>query len=249
MRLGLGVNINSGKALAAASDPDPFPWKWSWNAKEQYAGNSTTSFTATDPSSGDGWLSAYFTISANSGYGVRIQHDDSVMMAMALLGWWDIKIDDMRKQDGTSVTSGTLDGSVTQTGEYLTFIYSGYQGTGAIADRFNGADSEVYWSMDPDADDETSDYSAAVEVDSLNVEGDLIYVTYNMNGSTAKPNVDGSETVAWESANSTVYPRYISHQPWDSANIDNEATLRGAIIWDVADTPGNTAISMPIRTS
>ena len=240
-----------GANRRSSSTPDPFPWKWSWNATEQYVGNSTTAFTAS-AGTDEGGFSSYFTFSANSGYGVRMQHDDTLNMmgTAARLAWWDIRVDDARKQDGTSLTSGTLDGSVTQTGEYLTFIYSGYQGTGAVADRFNGADSYVYWAIPADADnDYDGDYSAAVGVDSLNVEGDLIYVTFNMNGTTAKTVDGGSETLAWESANSTFYPRFISHQPWTSPNIDNEATFRGAIIWDVADTPGNTAISMPIRTS
>ena len=251
-----GYSSDTKIITKAASTPaaDPFPWKWSWNAKEQFAGNTTYAFGSTVGT--DGYGSGTFIFSANSGYGIRMEQDDTAMHGAAYPPWFNINEEHMTKQDGTSLISGALDDNVVsdEGGRYLTVVYSGYiPGSGySSSDIGYGT---LYWASENKtlSYQDITDYSAVVNIANYNIEGDLVYVTYDMNGSEAPR--DGTTALDWEAAGSD--PRSIIVSPWGDVSghvaIDTEITLRGIIIWSdkdaVAGNHGNTNITMPIRTS
>ena len=230
---------------------DPLPWKWSWNATEQFAGNTTYAFKSTVAT--DGYSSGNFYFNANTGYGILMEQDVTAMKGNALAPWFNINEEDMTKEDGTSLTSGDLDSAVVSTevgdGQYLTVVYSGYvPGTG-----FSSSDigfGTLYWASEDRtlSIDDANDYSAVVNIDSHNIEGDLIYVTYDMEGSQAP--TEGAAN-NWEGTFNN--PRTIMVGVWGDAighvAINTEITLRGMIIWSGKTEAGNTNITMPIRTS
>lgn len=231
---------------------DPFPWKWSWNAKEQFAGNTTYAFGSTVGT--DGYASGLMTFSANAGYGVRMEQDGTSMHGNATAPWFNINEGHMTKEDGTSLISGELNSAVVSdavgAGRYLTIIYSGYVPGSGLSSSDIGYGT-LYWASENKtlSYQDVADYSAVVNLDSYNIEGDLIYVTHDMHGSQAP--TEGAAN-NWE--DSITNPRTFLVSPFgevDGSHIatDTEITLRGMIIWSAKTDPGNTNITMPIRTS
>jgi hypothetical protein len=195
--------------------------------------------------------------------------------------WWDIAENHMTTANGDSLISGSLDSSVVSrtasntsgheigSGHLMTFIYSGANAGIGLAPTapWVAGSPQIFWTQntysenanDPNPAESpmlnsSIGYNDGRNHESLNVEGDIIYVTYNLEGDHANdyswdtnPNPDS--TLLWEDEDSD--PRIIEDWLWrPTAGVSNtnaSITLRGAILWNANTAPGNTNINFPIR--
>ena len=248
--------VNSATAASA------FPWKWSYNADNQdldanegFSGSGTV-----------GGVTSFFTITANthSDGGLTFRQDESFVMmgAQAVnIPYADIEFVDMKTDAGASLQSESMSASLASTIKYFTVVLSGYDvgsgsGTnsaGKPATDMGPAASDAgsymgfYWTDNPSAGDDYSDYSSPTRAESINIEGDMIYLTFKVEGTTDQTGSGddwGDNTpIAW------------TWQPWEGLGDGSNKilgpgfTFHGLIGWNDSTTAGNTAISLPIRTS
>tara|TARA_R110000751_G_scaffold140662_2_gene244367 strand:+ start:279 stop:1088 length:810 start_codon:yes stop_codon:yes gene_type:complete len=245
----------SGATSAGAGAVDKY--LWTWDAVGQHLGNSTYSFTST--AADDNWIGTGIVFTANDD-GVHMAHDETFSVDMhgnptgntPML--WDISEEHLFKQDGTTPTSsGPLDSTVTVDGDQITFIYShSYLGQDNPGSWFFGltgsgpATSKFYWTQAVVTSTfGGGEYSSGINLSSVNIEGNDIYLTYRAAGTTADINAESAQ-LAWEAASSD--PRVLEDNPWSgSVSKETHILFRGAIIWNsTTSAKGNTGVTFPI---
>ena len=241
-----------GKSSEEESSPPADTYKWTWTADGQHLGNSTYSFTSTEAD--DNWVGTGLDFAANTDIGVFMSHNgDSVTnmhgVTTNATSLWDISEEHMFTSGGKARTSGPLDNTVTEDGDYMTFIYSGSQPSPGVT---FGSAAQMYWTQAAVTSQGATgggEYSSVIPVDSYNIEGDIHYITHKVKGTTALIDA-GSAQLAWEATTSD--PRVIEHVPWGGgqpASMESEVTFRGIILWDSTTTAkGNTGVTFPITT-
>ena len=171
-------------------------------------------------------------------------------MTNALEPYFDIEFADMNTDGGTSLQYNgvALPQSLTNSITHITLVISGYDGQGIAASNLigQGGYQGIYWTSDASAASYL-DYSNVISPESMNTEGDIIYITFNMDGVNDQ---DGNE---WGSVASGD-PIAITYQPWTNlgSTTGSGFTFHGMIGWDDGKNSleaGNTSVTLPIRTS
>lgn len=233
---------------AASSTPAPsYPWIWSYNADGQDLDEGQT-FNKT---TGVGDVTSYFNFSANTDGGIYFVQDGTAMMTNAAEPYFDIEFDDMNTDGGVSLQKGeaALTQTLTSSITHITVVLSGYGGLGIPSSNLSGQGGYqgLYWTSDTGASSYL-DYSNVISPQNINIEGDIIYITFKMQGANDQ---DGN---AWGSVGSGD-PVAITYQPWTDvgSTTGTGVTFHGMIGWDDilknSTAAGNTAIELPIRIS
>ena len=243
--------ISYGGASAGAEAVDKY--LWTWDAVGQHIGNNTYSFTST--AADDNWIGTGIDFTANDG-GIHMAHDQSttgLMITTNAAMLWDISEEHLFKQDGiTPTSSGPLDHTVTVDGDHITFIYSslylgqGNPGTWTFGAITGVGKAQMFWTQAAvTSTTGGGEYAGPMNPSSVNVEGDDIYITYRVKGTTAAIDADPF-TLAWEAASSD--PRVLEDNPWSSlVSKETHVLFRGAILWDsTTSAKGNTGVTFPI---